>query len=192
MEENEKEVINEIEIEEKEVVNENEPKVKVKTEQEIKREILKNLGIKSDSEFDKMRKAYEQTLTERERTANELEKLKELNMEYKRKNDEQNDLITIFKLKNNNDLDEMETTLKMARGLINEDTDIEAALKIVLDKTAKPNLKGKPLEQQTNRTGELVNPFDPKTYNAKECNELFKSDPEKAKRLAKKAGINLT
>ena len=166
--------------------------VKVVDEKETRRNILKSFGIKDESEINKMREVYNNSLSDTEKVINENESLKLINQELSKQVTELNELVTILKLRNNVELSEVETTLKMARGLVSETTNIEDALKIVLEKTKGVELKGKPLEQQSERGVENnINPFDSKNLDLQRCNELFLKYPQKAKQLAKKAGFPL-
>lgn len=159
----------------------------VKSESQIKSEILKSLGLSDEKEIEKMKKIYDASLSESERTNKEIEELKAKEQELLAKETYSQNLITALKLKNNIEAEEIEIAIKMASGLVSDTTDFEEAIKLVMEKTqGSTNLKGRTSEQQSSR-GEATNPF--KTGDELAQYEMFRKDPVRARKYAKEIGI---
>ena len=86
----------------------------------------------------------------------------------------------------------------MAKGLVDEDTDIAAAVKSVLadmrieKPSAVPGIPhGKALEQPDLRKETKINPWKKETLNYTEQGRIVKENRQEAERLAREAGVNL-
>ena len=156
------------------------------------KELLAMLGLKPDEKdkLVKFKEAYDATLSESEKQAKNLENLNEEVKSLKSQITEKDAIISaLSKLtgKNSSDVDKY---VRMAKGLVDENTNIDQALEQVLDflkvQEPKPNPipSGKPLnEPNTTQTDD--NPF--KSGNLTKQGEMIKSDREKAREMYFKA-----
>ena len=154
------------------------------------KELLAMLGLKPD-EKDKLAKckeAYDATLSESEKQAKNLENLNEEVKSLKSQIAEKDAIISaLSKLtgKNSSDVDKY---VRMAKGLVDENTSIDQALEQVLDFLKVPEQKpipsGKPLNDP-NSIPTVENPFS--SGNLTKQGELIKSDREKAREMYFKA-----
>ena len=169
-----------------EVAKLNEKVVKLSKEKdEILQMKVSQLGLKPDEKdkLSKFKEAYDNTLSEAEKQAKNLENLNsEVNL-LKGQIAEKDAIISALSQltgKNSNDVDKY---VKMAKGLVDENTNIEQALAQVLsfakveEKTVP---KGKPLNEPSTPQIE-DNPF--KTGNLTEQGKIIKSDREKAREM---------
>lgn len=149
------------------------------------KELLAMLGLKPDEKdkLAKFKEAYDSTLSESERQAKSLENLNgEVNL-LKSQIAEKDAVISALSQltgKNSTDVDKY---VKMAKGLVDESTDIEQALAQVFsfakveEKTVP---KGKPLNEPSMPHTE-DNPF--KTGNLTEQGKMIRSDRDKAREM---------
>lgn len=156
------------------------------------KEILAMLGLKPDEKdkLAKFKEAYDATLSESEKQAKNLENLNEEVKSLKSQIAEKDAVISaLSKLtgKNSSDVDKY---VRMAKGLVDENTNIDQALEQVLDfmkvQEPKPNPipSGKPLnEPNTIQSDE--NPFS--DGNLTKQGEMIKTDREKAREMYFKA-----
>ena len=154
------------------------------------KELLAMLGLKPDEKdkLVKFKEAYDATLSESEKQAKNLENLNEEVKSLKSQITEKDAIISaLSKLtgKNSSDVDKY---VRMAKGLVDENTSIDQALEQVLDFLKVPEQKpipsGKPLNE-SNSALTVENPFN--TGNLTKQGEMIKSDREKAREMYFKA-----
>ena len=154
------------------------------------KELLAMLGLKPDEKdkLAKFKEAYDATLSESEKQAKNLENLNEEVKSLKSQIAEKDAIISaLSKLtgKNSSDVDKY---VRMAKGLVDENTSIDQALEQVLDFMKVPGQKpipsGKPLDEP-NSASTVENPFS--SGNLTKQGELIKSDREKAREMYFKA-----
>ena len=154
------------------------------------KELLAMLGLKPDEKdkLAKFKEAYDATLSESEKQAKNLENLNEEVKSLKSQIAEKDAIISaLSKLtgKNSSDVDKY---VRMAKGLVDENTSIDQALEQVLDflkvPESKPIPSGKPLNEP-NSAPTVENPFS--NGNLTKQGELIKSDREKAREMYLKA-----
>ena len=154
------------------------------------KELLAMLGLKPDEKdkLAKFKEAYDATLSESEKQAKNLENLNEEVKSLKSQIAEKDAIISaLSKLtgKNSSDVDKY---VRMAKGLVDENTSIDQALEQVLDFLKVPEQKpipsGKPLNE-SNSAPTVENPFS--SGNLTKQGELIKSDREKAREMYFKA-----
>ena len=151
------------------------------------KELLAMLGLKPDEKdkLAKFKEAYDNTLSESEKQAQNVENLtNEVSVLKSQLAEKDAVILALSKLtgKNSTDVDKY---VRMAKGLVDENTTIESALEQVLgfmkkddEKPATP--KSKPLTEPSTDKKE-DNPFE--TGNLTKQGELIKSDREKARAL---------
>lgn len=154
------------------------------------KELLAMLGLKPDEKdkLAKFKEAYDATLSESEKQAKNLENLNEEVKSLKSQIAEKDAIISaLSKLtgKNSSDVDKY---VRMAKGLVDENTSIDQALEQVLDFLKVPEQKpipsGKPLNE-SNSAPIVENPFS--SGNLTKQGEMIKSDREKAREMYFKA-----
>ena len=154
------------------------------------KELLAMLGLKPDEKdkLAKFKEAYDATLSESEKQAKNLENLNEEVKSLKSQITEKDAIISVLsKLtgKNSSDVDKY---VRMAKGLVDENTSIDQALEQVLDflkvPESKPIPSGKPLNE-SNSAPTVENPFS--NGNLTKQGEMIKSDREKAREMYFKA-----
>ena len=154
------------------------------------KELLAMLGLKPDEKdkLAKFKEAYDATLSESEKQAKNLENLNEEVKSLKSQIAEKDAVISaLSKLtgKNSSDVDKY---VRMAKGLVDENTSIDQALEQVLDflkvPESKPIPSGKPLNEP-NSAPTVENPFS--NGNLTKQGEMIKSDREKAREMYFKA-----
>ena len=154
------------------------------------KELLAMLGLKPDEKdkLAKFKEAYDATLSESEKQAKNLENLNEEVKSLKSQIAEKDAIISaLSKLtgKNSSDVDKY---VRMAKGLVDENTSIDQALEQVLDFLKVPEQKpipsGKPLNDP-NSIPTVENPFS--SGNLTKQGEMIKSDKEKAREMYFKA-----
>ena len=154
------------------------------------KELLAMLGLKPDEKdkLAKFKEAYDATLSECEKQAKNLENLNEEVKSLKSQIAEKDAIISaLSKLtgKNSSDVDKY---VRMAKGLVDENTSIDQALEQVLDFLKVPEQKpipsGKPLNEP-NSASTVENPFS--NGNLTKQGEMIKSDREKAREMYFKA-----
>lgn len=158
------------------------------------KEILAMLGLKADEKekLAKFKEAYEATLTDAEKKAKELESLTNETSALKSAIAEKDAIIQAITRATGKKPDDVLKIVKMAKGLVDENTTMEQAIEQVfaLSNTAKtepPKIPtGTPPAESSTENPE-VNPFDKKTLNYTEQGKLFKADPAKARAMYKAA-----
>lgn len=154
------------------------------------KELLAMLGLKPDEKdkLAKFKEAYDNTLSESEKQAQTLENLTNEVSVLKSQIAEKDAIISaLSKLtgKNSSDVDKY---VRMAKGLVDENTSIDQALEQVLDFLKVPEQKpipsGKPLNDP-NSIPTVENPFS--SGNLTKQGEMIKSDKEKAREMYFKA-----
>ena len=154
------------------------------------KELLAMLGLKPDEKdkLAKFKEAYDATLSESEKQAKNLENLNDEVKSLKSQIAEKDAVISaLSKLtgKNSSDVDKY---VRMAKGLVDENTSIDQALEQVLDflkvPESKPIPSGKPLNEP-NSAPTVENPFS--SGNLTKQGEMIKSDREKAREMYFKA-----
>lgn len=165
-------------------------------------ELLKLFGLKPEDKdkLEAVKKAYESSLTVDEKTSNEIVRLTGENEKLKSALEEKEYIITALTKTAGIDIAAVEKIVKMAKGLRDDNTDIEQAINTVftmMKKNDAPNIKpviphGTALVQPDPIPQTEPNPFKQgEHYSMTDQAKLLKTDPEKARRLAKEAGIKL-
>ena len=150
------------------------------------KELLAMLGLKPDEKdkLAKFKEAYDATLSESEKQAKSLETLKTENDSLKSSISEKDALIVALTKLTGKSADDVGKYVRMAKGLVDENTTIEQALEQVLEfaKVEPKNTvpQSKPLNEP-NSTPKEDNPF--KTGNLTKQGELIKNDREKARAM---------
>ncbi len=159
------------------------------------KEILAMLGLKPDEKdkIAKFKEAYEATLTDAEKKAKELETLTNETSTLKSAIAEKEAIITAITKATGKKTDDVLKIVKMAKGLVDENTTMEQALEQVFAlsgnaKTEPPKTTptGTPPAEPSADNPES-NPFDKKTLNYTEQGRIFKENPAKARALYKAA-----
>ena len=155
-------------------------------------EILAALGLKPEEKdkLAKFKEAYDATLTEAEKKAKELEAFKAESASLKASVVEKDAIISALFKTTGKKPDDILKFVKMAKGLVDENTTMEQALETVLSMaTAKETQKtvpqGTPPAEPSSATTGESNPF--KTGNLTEQGKIFRENREKARVLYKEA-----
>ena len=156
------------------------------------KELLALLGLKPDEKdkLAKFKEAYDATLTEAEKKAKELENFKAESAALKASVAEKDAIIAAITKSTGKKPDDVMKFVRMAKGLVDENTTMEQALEQVFAfsgskaDTPKPTPKGTPPADN----GQQPSPDNPfKTGNLTEQGKLFKENPEKAREMYKAA-----
>lgn len=153
--------------------------------------ILKSLGLKPEDKdkLAKFKEAYEASLTKEEKQEEALKQLHDLQASIS----EKDAIITALTKLSGKTSEDVIKFVKMAKGLVSEETSIEQALDEVMElakaKTQpKPQVSSQPLNQGSDNGTIEKNPFkEGADFNVTEQGRLIKSDPVKARELAKRA-----
>ena len=150
------------------------------------KELLAMLGLKPDEKdkLAKFKEAYDATLSESEKQAKSLESLKGENEGLKKSVQEKDALIAALTKMSGKSVEDVDKYVRMAKGLVDDNTTIEQALEQVFEFTKVEAKKQIPQGQPLNESGGLPkddNPF--KTGNLTEQGKLIKSDREKARAM---------
>ena len=161
-------------------------------QKEAEKELLALLGLKPNEKdkLAKFKEAYDATLSESEKKAKELETLTAESAALKASVAEKDAIIAAITKSTGKKADEVMKFVKMAKGLVDENTTMEQALEQVLSMAGTPKEAPKPTPQGTPPAENAPqipeeNPF--KTGNLTKQGEIFRADPEKARRLYKEA-----
>ena len=151
------------------------------------KELLAMLGLKPDEKdkLAKFKEAYDSTLSEAEKQAKNLESLTAEVATLKAEVTEKEAIIAALSKCTGKTGDDVSKYVRMAKGLVDDNTTMEQALEQVLSFTKaeiKPLPKGDPLKEPDTPKTES-NPF--KTGNFTEQGKLLKSDREKAREMYK-------
>lgn len=151
------------------------------------KELLSLLGLKPDEKdkLAKFKEAYDATLTETERQAKSLELLNSQVAELKSALAEKEALIIALGKTGGKSAEDVDKYVKMARGLVDDKTDINAALEQVMamaglaETQAKGVPKGSPLPDPNGGGGVQDNPF--RSGNMTEQGKMIAADRNKAR-----------
>ena len=151
------------------------------------KEILAMLGLKPDEKdkLAKFKEAYDNTLSESEKQAQTVENLNTEVNSLKNQLAEKDAIIVALSQMTGKTSADVDKYVKMARGLVDENTSIEQALSQVLSLAKAENTKptvptSKPLNEPS-ATQVEENPF--KTDNLTEQGKMITSDREKAREM---------
>lgn len=184
-------------------------KARGSAERETKRKLLAQLGLK-DGEEDKLLKfkeAYENSLSEDEKRATEIEALKAEKLALSQDLEEKEYTIKALIAMTGKKEEDVEKIVKMAKGLKTESNTIEDAISDVLGmiNVAPTTTETKPASNENVPTGQPIqqpsttvkvdtqsnNPFKAGQINLTEQGKLLRTNPELAKKLAQEAGVKL-
>lgn len=150
------------------------------------KELLAMLGLKPDEKdkLAKFKEAYDATLSESEKQVKELENLRGENDTLKASVQEKDALISALSKLTGKNVEDVDKYVRMAKGLVDENTTIEQALEQVFElakvEPKKQVPKGQPLSEP-NTPPKEDNPF--KNGNLTEQGKLIKTDREKARSM---------
>lgn len=161
-------------------------------QKKAEKELLSLLGLKPDEKdkLQKFKEAYDATLSESEKKAKELEALTTETAGLKARNAELEATISALTKATGKKAEDVAKIVKMAKGLVDENTTMEQALEQVFamstskEPEIKPTPQGTPPVESSSKAPE-ENPF--KTGNLTEQGKIYKADPEKARVLYKEA-----
>ena len=160
--------------------------IRSSAEAKIEKELLAMLGLKPDEKgkLSKFKDAYESTLSESEKQKQELDGLKSEVDKLKAQIAEKEAIITALSKFTDKDFGDISKYVKMAKGLVDENTDINSALEQVLamakQTEKKPGMpQGTPPAKPS--TEPEKNPF--KEDNLTEQGKIIKLDRDKARKL---------
>lgn len=150
------------------------------------KELLAMLGLKPDEKdkLAKFKEAYDNTLSEAEKQAKNLENLNGEVNTLKSQIAEKDAIIAALSQMTGKTATDVDKYVRMAKGLVDENTTIEQALSQVLSFAKVEEKKDVPTSKPLNEPSETQideNPF--KTDNLTKQGELIKSDREKAREL---------
>lgn len=182
-------------------------KARGSAERETKRKLLAQLGLKDDEEDKllKFKEAYENSLTEEEKKATEIETLKSEKLALSQDLEEKEYTIKALIAMTGKKEEDVEKIVKMAKGLKTESNSIEDAINDVLGMiNTTPVTETKPASNENVPTGQPIqqpsttvkvdtqsNPFKAGQINLTEQGKLLRTNPELAKKLAAEAGVRL-
>lgn len=151
------------------------------------KELLALLGLKPDEKdkLSKFKEAYDNTLSESEKQAQTLENLNNEVSVLKSQLAEKDAIISALSKLTGKDSTDVDKYVRMAKGLVDENTSIDQALQQVLDFTKvepkEPSVpKGQPLNEP-NKTPSEENPF--KTGDFTKQGALIRDDRNKAREM---------
>lgn len=149
------------------------------------KELLAMLGLKPDEKdkLQKFKESYEASLTEAEKQAKNLEESKEEISRLKNEVAEKDAIISALGKLSGKSTDDVMKYVKMAKGLVDDETTIDQAIEQVFSMTKKDEPKvpsGTPLNTP-NPTPSVNNPFQ--TGNLTEQGNLIKTDRVKAREM---------
>lgn len=157
------------------------------------KELLALLGLKPDEKdkLSKFKEAYDATLTDAEKKAKDLENFKAESAALKASVAEKDAIIAAITKSTGKKPDDVMKFVRMAKGLVDENTTMEQALEQVFSmagtkpEAPKPTTPHGTPPADNGQQPTADNPF--KTGNLTEQGKLFKADPEKARILYKEA-----
>ena len=167
-------------------------KIRGNAERVAEKKLLAELGLTPESK-DKLaaiKAVYESSLTDGEKAANEIRLLQETNARLMSELQERD--YTVLALAKVNNPTEAKILVKMARGLVDENTTMEQALDqvcLIMNKQANdiPPTGGLELPSDSANKQQGQNPFKKETINLTEQGRLIKTDKELARRLYQQA-----
>lgn len=150
------------------------------------KELLALLGLKPDEKdkLAKFKEAYDNTLSEAEKQAKNLENLNSEVATLKAQLAEKDAIIVALSKMTGKNSSDVDKYVRMAKGLVDDNTTIDKALEQVLSFMKVDNPKppvGKPLNDPAPAPSADENPF--KTGNLTKQGELIKTDREKARAM---------
>ena len=160
----------------------------------VERKLLKQLGIKDVTELEKVRLAYEASLTQEEKNAQALAELDEIKKQSSRKDY----VINALAKQSNESLEDVEKQVTMAESLVNAGMYesfndafeyVRELKKPATETKVEPKLpQSKPMVQP-DTTVVVPNPFikGSAEYSLSEQTRLFKENPELARKLKAEA-----
>ena len=159
----------------------------------VERSFLKKLGIKDEAELEKVKTAYEASLTQEEKNAQALADLENL----KKQNSRKDFIINALAKKSNEAIEDVEKQVTMAESLLSAghyetfDEAFQFVLGLKKQEEKQPVPQGKKIEQPDVQTT-IKNPFKKGAdFSLQAQADLFKQDKELAKKLAKEVGLNI-
>lgn len=177
-------------------------------ERETKKKFLAELGltIEDESKLALFKKAYEDSLSEDEKRQAELASLQADKQKLVNDLEEKDYIIKALTALSGKNEQDVEKIVKMAKGLKTESNTIDDAITEVLgminvqttpnvDTKPNPNMpKGNEITQPSNNATTVVidsqeNPFKAEHFNLTKQGQIFKENPERARQLAKEAGV---
>lgn len=162
----------------------------------VERNFLKKLGIKDEADLEKVKSAYEASLTQEEKNAQALAELDEI----KKQNTRKDFIINALAKSSNEAIEDVGKQVTMAESLLTAGiySTFDEAFNYVRGlrgvQQQQPQVpQGKNIVQPDTPTQPVKNPFKKGTedYSLQAQTDLFKKDPELARKLAKEAGITL-
>ena len=183
-------------------------KARGSAERETRRKLLAQLGLKDDEEDKllKFKEAYENSLSEEEKRATEIEALKSEKLALSQDLEEKEYTIKALIAMTGKKEEDVEKIVKMAKGLKTDSNTIEDAINDVLGmiNVAPTTTETKPASNENVPTGQPIqqpsttvkvdtqaNPFKAGQINLTEQGKLLRTNPELAKKLAQEAGVKL-
>ena len=182
-------------------------KARGSAERETKRKLLAQLGLKDDEEDKllKFKEAYENSLSEEEKRATEIEALKADKLALSQDLEEKEYTIKALIAMTGKKEEDVEKIVKMAKGLKTDSNTIEDAISDVLGMiNVTPTTESEPASNANVPTGQPIqqpsttvkvdtqaNPFKAGQINLTEQGKLLRTNPELAKKLAAEAGVRL-
>lgn len=176
------------------------------TERETKKKLLAQLGLTLEDEekLKAYKEAYQNSLTDEQKKAEELETLQSEKQKLVDEIEEKDYTIKALIALTGKNENDVEKIVKMAKGLKTEDNTIEDAIKEVMSMIApqipnttisnNPNMpKGQEIQQPSEKVmiNTQDNPFMAGQINLTKQGELLRTNPELARKLAGEAGVKL-
>ena len=157
------------------------------------KELLAMLGLKPDEKdkLQKFKEAYDATLSDAEKKAKELETLTSESARLRSEVAEKDAIIAAITKSTGKSADDVMKIVKMAKGLVDENTTMEQALEQVISlakppvEQPKPTPQGTPPTEPSKGTPAGENPW--KTKDLDKQGEIFRKDINEARRLYKEA-----
>ena len=157
----------------------------------VEKELLALLGLKPDEKdkLAKFKEAYDSTLSESEKQAKNIESMTAELESLRSQLAEKDMIISALSKSSGKSVEDVSKFVKMARGLVDDETTIDQALEQVFAMAnskveTKPTVPvSKPLNEPTTSEPVQSNPFDPKNGNMTEAGKLMQYDINKARTL---------
>jgi chromosome segregation ATPase len=177
-------------------------RIRQTTEAETKKQILAKLGLKPEDieKLGDIKTVYESSLSDGERLNNTISTLQTENVDLKNQLGNKDFEISALKAIVGEQSAKADMIVKMAKGLKDDNTTIEEAIKQVMSMVSISNQAtdtqqanqiptGNPLQQPNNQQLPQPNPWKTDQLNMTEQAKIYKQDPELARKLAKDAGV---
>ena len=158
--------------------------IRSSAEKKVEKELLALLGLKPDEKekLSKIKEAYESTLSEAQKQTEKMNGLENEVQTLKAEIAEKDAIISALS-KLNKDFGDISKYVKMAKGLVDENTTMDDAMSQVLSmvKQEKKNVPtGTPPDKGTGKTNTEKNPF--KSENLTEQGKAIRMDREQARK----------